>query len=128
MAGGSLVKKGKRVTAVRPNEHNAERALAPIGGGLGDCGDGAHDGPNDKAGAENNWEELANKYDQLEKQVKEYLDDNQDNGTREPPIINAPPKMTKEEWENHQVTRIPYSSSCRRSVVARAVRYRHPRS
>ena len=115
------------MTAVRPNEHNAEKTLAPIGGGFGDCGDEAHSGPNDEAGAENNWEELANKYDQLEKQVKEYLDDNQENGTREPPIINAPPKMTKEEWENHQVTHTPYSPSCRHCVAARAVRYRHPR-
>ena len=67
------------MTAVRPNEHNAERVLAPIGGGFGDCGNEAHDGPNDEIGAGNNWEELADKYDQLEKQVKEYLDDNQDN-------------------------------------------------
>ena len=116
------------MTAVRPNEHNAERALTPIGGGLGDCGGEAHDGPDDEDGAENKWEELADKYHQLEKQMKDYLDDEQDMGVREPPIVNAPPKMTKEEWENHQVTHTPYPLSCRRCVAARALRYRHPRT
>ena len=130
LAGGSLVKRGKRVTAVRPNEHNAERALALVGGGfggLGDYGDEAHEGFENEGGAEDKWEELADKYDQLEKKMKDYLDDQQDVGVREPPVIKAPPKMTKEEWDKHQVTHTPYSPSCRHCVADRAVRYRHPR-
>ena len=55
------------------------------------------------------------------------MDDQQDVGVREPPMINAPSKMTKEEWEKHQVSHTPYVPSCRHCVAARAVRYKHPR-
>ena len=44
---------------------------------------------------------MANKYDQLEKKVKEYLGDQEDAGARGPPVISAPPKMSKEEREKH---------------------------
>ena len=101
--------------------------LAPVDGGFGEREEEDHDGPNEREDAEHDWEKLADKYDQLEKKVKDYLDDQQDEGVREPPIINAPSNMTKEEWEKHQVTHTPYSSSCRHCVAARAVRYRHPR-
>ena len=89
----------KRETAVRPDERETKKTVAAMDGGLGDHEEDAHNGPREKEGAEQDWEELADKYDQLEKQVKDYLDDQQSVGVREPPIINAPSKMTKEEWE-----------------------------
>ena len=75
--------------------------LAPVDGGLGDHGKETHDGPGEEEGAKDEWEELANKYDQLEKKVKEYLGDQEDAGARGPPVISAPPKMSKEEREKH---------------------------
>lgn len=97
-------------------------------GGFGDHEVGMNDGPNDKDGAKHEWEELAGKYDQLEKEVNEYLEGQQDLGAREPPIVSAPPRVSKDELERHQVTHTPYSPSCKHCIAARAVRYRHPRT
>ena len=99
------------MTAVRPEKREAKKILAPVDGGFGDREEEIHDGHKEVEGADNEWEELANKYDQLEKKVKEHLDDEQDVGIREPPVINAPPQLTKEQWERHQVTHTRSSPS-----------------
>ena len=104
------MKRRQRATAVRPQEFETRKIIALVDGGFGDHEVGMNDGTNDKGGAKDEWEELAGKYDQLEKEVKEYLEGQQDLGVREPPIVSAPPRMSKEEWERHQVThthRIP---------------------
>ena len=98
------MKRRQRATAVRPQEFEARKIIAPVDGGFGERNEGACDGPSDEGGAKAEWEELADKCDQVEKKVKEHLEDQQDLGVIDPPIINAPPKMPKEEWEKHQVT------------------------
>ena len=113
MAGGPLIHRRKRATAVRFEACESKRILAPVNGEFGDH-EGAHDGSEKGEGAEDEWEGLATKYEQLEQKVKEYLDDQQDMGAREPPVVNALVQMTKEQWEKHQVTHTPYSASCRR--------------
>ena len=102
-----MIAQEKRVTAVRPNNHEAKKILAPMDGGLGDHGMEAHDGHNEDGGAKSEWEELADKYNKLEEKVRDYLDDQQNGGTREPPVVSAPPRMSKDEWERHQVTHTP---------------------
>ena len=82
MAGGSLISGEKRVTAVSPKDRDTKKVLAPVDGGLGEREEGAHDGDGVGEGAQDEWEELTDKYDQLEKQVKEYLDDQQEAGIR----------------------------------------------
>ena len=99
------------MTAVKPDEHETKNTLAPIDSGLGDREKEAHDGPSDEEGAKDEWEELADKYDQPGKKVKDYLEDQQELGTREPPIINAPPEISKEQWEKtpshtHHIVRV----------------------
>ena len=89
----------KRATAVRPQEFETKKIIA-----LADGGFGARGGPSDECGAEDEWEELADKYDQLEKKMEDHLEGQQDLEVRDPPTINAPPRMSKEEWEKHQVT------------------------
>ena len=128
MAGGSIINGKKRVTAVRFNQCDTKKILAPVDEGLGDHGEGVRDGPEERGGARDDWEELASKSGQLEKRVKEYLDDQQGTDAREPPIVRSPTRMTPEEWAKHQVIHTPYSSSCRHCVAARAVRYRHPKT
>ena len=73
MAGGSLINGKKRVAAVRPDQCNTKNLLAPVNGGLGDHGRGARDGPEEEGGARDEWEEVADKYNQLEEKVREYL-------------------------------------------------------
>ena len=55
------------------------------------------------------------------------MDNEHTEEARKPPVIQAPPQMTREEWMRHQVTHTPYAPSCRHCVAARAVRDRHPR-
>ena len=104
MAGGSLISGRKRVTAVRLKDHDTKTKLAPVNGGLGEREEGADDGLEDGEGAQDEWEKLADKYDQFEKQVKEHLDDQQEPEIRDPPIIRAPTRMTPDQWAKHQVT------------------------
>ena len=63
----------------------------------------------------------------LKEKINEYLNDEQNLGMRHPPIVAAPPKMTKSEWETHQATHTPYMPRCKHCTAARAVRQRHPK-
>lgn len=59
--------------------------------------------------------------------MNEYMNDEQDLGTRKPPIVLAPPRMTREAWERHQATHTPYLPSCKHCAAARATRRKHPK-
>ena len=96
MAGGSLIKRGERATAVIPKKRNAMHILAPLDGGFGgqdEVGDELEQEKSDEGA----WDELANKYEQLERQVREYLEDQNNACIREPPVVRAPTSMSKEE-------------------------------
>ena len=75
----------------------------------------------------NQWEELANKYEDLAQTVHEYIDDEDNAEARNPSIVKFPPSMTKDEWERHQVTHTPYAPGCRHCAAARAFRRQHPK-
>ena len=70
---------------------------------------------------------MADKYDELEKRVQEYFDDNDHKDAREPPVAPAPPQMTKEEWNQHQVTHTSYMHGCKHCMAARDVSRTRPR-
>ena len=58
MAGGPLVRKRQRATAVRPKRHNTNHNIIdPVEGGFGDV-DGR-----EEADAEDNWKSLPDKYE-----------------------------------------------------------------
>ena len=101
--------------------------IAPVNDGHGDLDFENGDGPEKAAEIESEWGKLANKYEELEDKVNEYLNEGQNLGMRKPPITSAPPKMTKEEWEKHQATHTPYMAGCKHCAVARAARQRHPK-
>ena len=103
MAGGSLMKTKEREAPVSPRKNNTTNTLAPLDGGLGGR-DEAGDEPEQEKSDEGAWDELANKYEQLEKQVQGHLEDQSNAGIREPPVVRAPTSMSKEEWDRHQVT------------------------
>lgn len=69
---------------------------------------GGIDGQDGKADADEQWEELADNYDDWEKKAQEHPDANQSVGERGAPIVAAPPQITKEEWAKHQVTHTFY--------------------
>ena len=127
MACKPLDPRRKRAKSVRPPENDARGIIAPLDDDLGDLkvedqvSDGGVVETNDK------WEELANKYETLEKQVHDYLQEEAKTEGWNPPIVKFPPKMTREEWDKHQVTHTPYAPGCKHCVAARAIRRRHPR-
>ena len=108
MAGESLIQKRKRDLAVSPTKQNAEDIIALVSDGLGDLDKNSEDEHEQMADADGEWEKLADKYEDLEKKVEEYLTNEQDREMRRPPIVAAPPTMTKEEWERHQATHTLY--------------------
>ena len=94
-----LVSKRKRDGVVRPSNGNEQDIIAPIEEEFDDFDDGS-----ETAEMEDKWDELANKYEDLEKKVHEYLDDENIANARNFPMIRSPPTMTKEQWARHQIT------------------------
>ena len=104
MAGESLIKKRQRDIAVCPRKQNVGEILALVDVGFGGLDDDAEDEPEQMADAGHEWEKLADKHEDFEGNVEEYLNDGQGLGSRKPPIVAAPPKITKEKWERHHAT------------------------
>lgn len=94
----------KRATVVRPPRDNTKGTIAPLIEDLVDLEDEERNSDGGVAETDDKWEELANKYENLEKKVHEYLQEESKADGRELPIVKFPPKMTKEEWDRHQVT------------------------
>ena len=78
LAGEPLIRKRQRDIAVSPRNQNAKKFLALVDSGLGDFKDEAANGPGESAEAVDEWERLANKYEDLEEKVNEYLNTEQD--------------------------------------------------
>ena len=83
---------------MEPHENN----LNPVSGEPGgeeDGGDGCVEMvPKD------DFEELANKYEELKVQVEHHFDIEHAQEKRDVPTIKAPSKPTREQWEQHQAT------------------------
>ena len=104
LAGESLIRKRQRDIAVSPRKQAAEKTLAPVDDGLGDLDSEKKSDYEEVADVDTEWTKLADKYEELEDRVNEYLNENQSLGVRKPPIVIAPPKVTQEDWEKHQAT------------------------
>ena len=154
MAGSTITMWKQRARTVRFNESEAHEFLQPISedvaGGLevnekeeddsmfypdhldeekSDAGtqmpDG-HDTGKGGIGERNEMEELNEKYQELKNKVDEYFDDENGQQFKTPPIVKAPTKPTREEYERHQTTHTPYAAWCKHCIAARAVRHMHP--
>ena len=118
VAGELLIKQNKRAIAVSPRKQTDKKIVAPVSDGFGDLDEGTGDAHYETADADNEWERLADKYEDLEKKVEEYLGSEQTPGPRNPPIVAAPPKMTKDELERHQATHTHTHLICRAANIA----------
>ena len=74
----------------------------------------------------NSWEVMAKKCEELETRLAEQFEDKEGEGRDAPPMVRAPSKPTKEEWERHQTTHTPYAAWCPHCAAARNVRRNHP--
>ena len=99
-----MIQEIKRDIVVSPRKQIVGRIVAHVHSGFGDLDFEKKDETGDAADANNEWEKLADKYEELEEKANEYLNDEQNLGTRKPPIVPAPPKMTREAWERPQAT------------------------
>ena len=100
-----MINRKQRATAVRPKSQDDNGIIAPIDG---DLGDSVAENDEEEKETEGEWDTLADKYEELENKVHDYINEQHDMGKREPPIVRAPQPMTKEEWAKHQVTHTPY--------------------
>jgi hypothetical protein len=122
MACKPLVSRRERDVVVSPSSDSQQEIIAPVNEEFDDL-----DGDSEVAETEDHWEELADKYEDLEKKVHEYLDDENKTDARNPPVARIPSTMTREQWTRHQVTHTPYAPGCKHCVAARAIRRRHPK-
>ena len=89
--------------------------------------DNGEDAGEEDMAQEEEYEELAKKYEQFKTQVEQYFDgEHCENRKREVPVLKAPEKPTKKQWQEHQATHIPYAAWCKHCLAARAVRNHHP--
>ena len=72
------------------------------------------------------WKTVTEKIEELETKVTEQFEDEAGQQRGGPPIIKAPAKPTKEEWERHQTTHTPFAPWCQHCLAARNVRRNHP--
>ena len=66
MAGEPLNHKRQKDIAVNPRSQNTRKLLAPMKHGLGDLKDEQRDDPEKSANVANEWETLADKYENIE--------------------------------------------------------------
>ena len=83
MACKTLISKSERDKAVRPPRGNYPDIIAaPVNNEKGDL-----DGEDEMAGEQDKWEDLVNKYEDLEAKVHEYLDNEVGTQARSSPIV-----------------------------------------
>ena len=73
------------------------RFIAPVDDELGDLDPGTRRDANEEADTGDEWEKLADKYEELEEKVRNYFEEGNNQGAREPPVVSAPKQMTMEE-------------------------------
>ena len=131
MACQPLASEKKWNEAVSPPKNANQGTIAPVDATHDDLEAGIREGDSEEAEVDNNWERLANEYEDLATRVYNYLDDEDGDhaDVRGPPAVEPPPTMTREEWERHQITHThtPYAPGCRHCAAARAVRRKHPK-
>ena len=115
-----------RESTVRPQTSEEDQPLYPVDVSFEGRGKEL-ERPDEKLGEEEQqWEDLANKYEVLERKVAEYFDDQETPESRDPPVVKIPSTPTREEYQRHQVTHTPYAFWCRHCAAARKVRDKHP--
>lgn len=117
-----ITREHQRARTVRPKSDITKSFINPLHDNLGDAG--AEEIAKDEV-EHDEWEDVAKKVEELETKLAEQFEQENENETRATPI-KAPAKPTREQWERHQVTHIPYAPWCPHCLVARNVRRQHP--
>ena len=115
-----------RESTVRPQTSEEDQPLYPVDVSLDGRGKEFEKSDEKLGKEEQQWEDLASKYEALEKKVAEYVDDQETPEPRDSPVVKTPSTPTKEEYQRHQVTHTPYAFWCRHCAAARKVRDGHP--
>ena len=95
-------------SSVRPTEEVKTKVILPVEQSLDDQEAKKADEDEEPAGEQKQWEEFAEKYEELQRRVAEQFE----NGARDkgdgPPHVKTPARPTQEEHENHQATHVNY--------------------
>ena len=123
-----MTKKHERAKPVRPDQRTSHEVICPI---IGESGDAEADEGDEKEEQtemqREQWEDMTRKVDDVTRRVAEYLDDDNAQDAKSPPMVKAPIQPTREEYERHQITHTPYMPWCKHCAAARAVRTQQPK-
>ena len=109
MAGTPIASVKEGVSTVRPHTESQMQPLYPIEELLG-VREAEVKGQEGASGEETKkWEELADKYEQLEDKVARYFENEDKHPESGPPIVKTPTAPTKDEYDKHQVTHAPFA-------------------
>lgn len=127
MVGEPVTKTRERKTIASPQGKETKSYLLPITEGVGDLK--VDDAVSDEVvvDAAHEWEELADKYDELAEEVEKQFENESGDVMQQPPMAKPQPKPTEAEWERHEFTHILYAAWCPHCVAPRAIRHEHPR-
>ena len=78
---------------------------------LGVTKDGGNESGEEDVARKGEFEELAEKYEELKGKVEQYFENEQNQREkRKVPVVSAPQKPTQEQWERHQATHTHHMS------------------
>ena len=92
----------KRAISVRPDSSVQEKPLLPF-----TEESGGEEAEEEKENSKEQWEEVAEKVEDITKRMAEYLDDDNGRGARPPPMVKAPTRPTRESMSATS-SRIPH--------------------
>ena len=117
----------QRARSVCPCDDHKPHNICPV---EGEPRDQTDDGNINEERAPNNTEfdieDMADKYEELRQKVEEHIDQENHGRARKVPVVKAPDRPSKAEWERHQATHTPFANWCKHCQAARAIRHKHP--
>lgn len=122
-----LVSGRKRESVARPPRNDSQRSHCTSGWWIWCHGNTRSRKQQRDGGDRRQVGILADKHEDLEREVHAYPNVRNNTDARNLPIVKFPPNMTGEEWARHQVTHTPYAPGCRHCVAARPIRRQHPK-
>ena len=113
-----MTSRAERANTVSPQKEFAESSLNPM-----------HDEtiePREELAGPDSWDAMAKKFEELRTTSAEHFENIGRDDQAAPPIIKAPERPTKEEWERHQATHTPHAAWCPHCMAARNARRGNP--
>ena len=125
MAGSvPITQNRKRANTVRPQITFDKKDFNHLHNELGEVGAEKVDTHEEEKSKVQAWK---GKIDDLETRVAEQFEDDQGKAATSIPMVKAPIKPTQREWDQHQLTHIPFAPWCPFCLAARNIRRNHPK-